>query len=79
MTMRRALHVIVPMAFLAVAPITQSQDRAVISLATATPGGGFPVHADAFAAVINQTDATLLVQTRNTKGSAENIPLLEND
>ena len=79
MTMRRAIHFIVPMALLAAAPITQSQDRTVISLATATPGGGFPVYGDAFAAVINQTDATLLVQTRNTKGSAENIPLLEND
>ncbi len=75
--MRRALHFIMPVALLAAAPITQSQDRTVISLATATPGGGFPVYGDAFAAVINHTDATLVVQTRNTKGSAENIPLLE--
>ena len=58
---------------------TLAQGMTEVSLATATPGGGFPVYGDAFAAVINETDPTLLVQTRNTKGSAENIPLLEND
>ncbi len=56
-----------------------AQEKTVVSLATATPGGGFPVYGDAFAAVINATDPSLNVQTRNTKGSAENIPLLEND
>lgn len=54
-----------------------AQSRATVSLATATPGGGFPVYGDAFAAVVNETDPTLQVVTRNTKGSAENIPLLE--
>ena len=48
-----------------------------VTLATATPGGGFPFFGDNAAAVINETDATLLVETKNTKGSAENIPLLE--
>jgi len=48
-----------------------------ITLATATPGGGFPLFGDNAAAVINETDPTLLVETRNTKGSAENIGLLE--
>lgn len=48
-----------------------------VSLATATPGGGFPQFGDNAAAVINETDTTLLVETRNTKGSAENIGLLE--
>lgn len=62
---------------LAAAPFAQAQDRTSVSLATATPGGGFPVYGDAFAAVINATDPTLVLQTRNTKGSAENIPLLE--
>jgi len=46
-------------------------------MATATPGGGFPLFGDNAAATINETDASLLVQTRNTKGSAENIGLLE--
>ena len=54
-----------------------AQEKTVVSLATATPGGGFPVYGDAFAGAINEADPTLLVQTRNTKGSAENIPLLE--
>src|SRR5262245_32874888 len=56
-----------------------AQDKAAVSLATATPGGGFPVYGDAFTAVINEIEPTLSVQPRNTKGSAENIPLLEKD
>jgi len=48
-----------------------------VTLATATPGGGFPFFGDNAAAVINETDPSLLVTTRNTKGSAENIGLLD--
>jgi TRAP transporter TAXI family solute receptor len=48
-----------------------------ISLGTATPGGGFPLYGGAFAEVMNQTDPTIAIEPRNTKGSAENIPLLE--
>jgi TRAP transporter TAXI family solute receptor len=48
-----------------------------ISLGTATPGGGFPLYGSAFAEVINQADPTLSIEPRNTKGSSENIPLLE--
>lgn len=50
-----------------------------ISLGTATPGGGFPLYGDAAAASVNETDPSLLVQTQNTAGSAENIRLLEAD
>ena len=46
-------------------------------LGTATPGGGFPVYGDAFADMVNAQDAKLVVKTTNTKGSAENVPLLE--
>jgi len=46
-------------------------------LGTATPGGGFPLYGDAFADMVNAQDPTLAIQTRNTKGSAENVPLLE--
>lgn len=53
--------------------------RTKISLGTATPGGGFPLYGDAAAAAVNETDPSLLVQTRNTAGSAENIRLLEVD
>jgi len=49
----------------------------VVSLGTATPGGGFPVYGAAFSETVNAMDPTLSVQPRNTKGSAENIPLLE--
>jgi uncharacterized protein len=49
----------------------------IITLATATPGGGFPVYGDAFKATVHEADATLTIETRNTKGSAENVPLLE--
>jgi hypothetical protein len=46
-------------------------------LGTATPGGGFPVYGDAFADMVNAQDPSLAIQTQNTKGSAENVPLLE--
>ena len=49
-----------------------------ISLGTATPGGGFPLYGNAFAEIMNAADPSLLIQPRNTKGSNENIPLLEN-
>ena len=46
-------------------------------LGTATPGGGFPVYGDAYAAMLNAQEPQLRIETRNTKGSAENVPLLE--
>src|SRR6516225_10992415 len=59
----------------------QQGDKAIskttISLGTATPGGGFPLYGNAFAEVMNATDATLSIEPRNTKGSNENIALLE--
>lgn len=48
-----------------------------ITLATATPGGGFPLYGDAVAEIINAIDPLLQVECRNTKGSTENVPLLE--
>ena len=46
-------------------------------LATATPGGGFPVYGDAFADMVNAQEPRIRVQPRNTKGSTENVPLLK--
>ncbi|HET7671100.1 MAG TPA: TAXI family TRAP transporter solute-binding subunit [Burkholderiales bacterium] len=46
-------------------------------LGTATPGGGFPVYGDAFADMVNAQEPRLRIQPRNTKGSTENVPLLE--
>ncbi len=51
--------------------------RDVVILGTATPGGGFPAYGAVFATIINQADQTLDIQPRNTKGSTENVPLLE--
>ena len=48
-----------------------------LTLGTATPGGGFPVYGEAFAATVHEADPTLTIDARNTRGSAENIPLLE--
>jgi uncharacterized protein len=52
-------------------------DRTVVTLATATPGGGFPVFGQAFAEAIHAADPSLEIEQRNTKGSTENVPLLE--
>jgi len=51
--------------------------KTTITLGTATPGGGFPLYGNALAEVMNATDATLVIEPRNTRGSNENIPLLE--
>ena len=48
-----------------------------LTLGTATPGGGFPVYGAAFKESVQEADPTLTIETRNTKGSAENVPLLE--
>jgi len=46
-------------------------------LGTATPGGGFPIYGDAFAAMVNAQEPKLRIEPRNTKGSTENVALLE--
>jgi TRAP transporter TAXI family solute receptor len=51
--------------------------QTAISLGTATPGGGFPLYGAAFADVVNANEPTLRIEPRNTKGSTENVPLLE--
>jgi uncharacterized protein len=71
------------MLMLAGAAAAQEGDKTVskttIILGTATPGGGFPLYGNAFADAMNAADATLAILPRNTKGSNENIPLLEQD
>jgi uncharacterized protein len=57
--------------------IPASNQKTAISLGTATPGGGFPLYGNAFAEVMNAADPTFTIEPRNTKGSNENIPLLE--
>lgn len=50
---------------------------ATLILGTATPGGGFPVYGEAFSQVVNAQEPKLRVEPKNTKGSTENLPLLE--
>ena len=49
----------------------------VLILGTATPGGGFPLYGAAFAEMLNAQEPKLRIEPRNTKGSTENVPLLE--
>src|SRR5262249_50892123 len=51
--------------------------RTVVTLAPATAGGGSPVFGQACADAIHAADPSLEIQQRNTKGSTENVPLLE--
>src|SRR3954466_5728767 len=57
--------------------VASAQAPTRLTLGTATPGGGFPVYGAAFVAALKEADPTLVIEARNTKGSAENIPLLE--
>jgi uncharacterized protein len=48
-----------------------------VVLGTATPGGGFPLYGAALVETVHEADPKLVVTPRNTKGSTENVPLLE--
>lgn len=48
-----------------------------VVLGTATPGGGFPLYGGVVAQAMMEADPGLAIETRNTKGSTENVPLLE--
>ena len=52
-------------------------EPARLVLGTATPGGGFPLYGAAFAEALNAQEPLLRIEPRNTKGSTENVPLLE--
>src|SRR5690349_22480558 len=82
--MRTVAHLLVVLAGMCVmANDAAAQDKekitrmSTISLGTATPGGGFPLYGNAFAEVMNAAEPLLTIVPRNTKGSNENIPLLE--
>jgi TRAP transporter TAXI family solute receptor len=57
--------------------VAAAQQKTVVVLGTATPGGGFPVYGAAYSSTLNEMDDTLSVEPKNTKGSTENVPLLE--
>lgn len=53
-----------------------TRERHSVVLGTATPGGGFPLFGAAFAEALSESDPDLTIETRNTKGSTENVTLL---
>jgi TRAP transporter TAXI family solute receptor len=62
---------------LLVTTAASAQNRVPVTLGTATPGGGFPLFGAAFAEMVNAQEPALEVRPQNTKGSTENVPLLE--
>lgn len=48
-----------------------------VRLGTATPGGGFPVYGAAFVEGVRRFDPGLEIEPINTRGSTENVPMLE--
>ncbi|MGH7339613.1 MAG: TAXI family TRAP transporter solute-binding subunit, partial [Candidatus Rokuibacteriota bacterium] len=54
-----------------------AERKTAVILGTATPGGGFPVYGAAVTETIHDVESTLAIEQRNTKGSTENVPLLE--
>ena len=57
--------------------VSAGAEKVTVVLGTATPGGGFPVYGQAVAEAIHEADPSIAVETRNTKGSTENVPMLE--
>lgn len=74
---RRVIDALLVPGALTVTSTPHAADRTAVTLGTATPGGGFPVYGRAFADAVHAVDSTLDIQQRNTKGSSENVPLLE--
>src|SRR5450631_1911514 len=73
-------HFLAGAAFLAAlsAQAHQAGAQAVkVRLGTATPGGGFPVYGAAFVEAVRRFDPGLEIEAINTKGSTENVPMLE--
>ncbi len=62
---------------LTTAPLVLATDKTTIRWATATKGGGFQLFGENMAEVINATDNQLNVETLATKGSRQNLELLE--
>jgi uncharacterized protein len=73
--------ILLAVAVLALAPARAQEARAQeapvhLVLGTATPGGSFPAFGEALVAAVRAADPTLTIETRFTKGSTENLPLL---
>src|SRR5690242_20144856 len=75
--MRYGLLAVALVATIMAGEVVTAQQKTQVILGTATPGGGFPLYGDAVTAIVNEVDPSLAIEPRNTKGSTENIPLLE--
>src|SRR5438045_9144455 len=53
-----------------------AQQKTTVVLGTATKGGGLQIYGAAYSGALNESDPTLVVEQRSTKGSTENAPLL---
>lgn len=73
---RRLLAGLVAAPVLAGAVTAGAQARPLV-LGTATPGGGFPAYGDALLEALRRTDPGFAIEARNTRGSTENVPMLE--
>lgn len=76
-TTRRRAGLFCALALIAAWPApgaAQTETRLV--LGTATPGGGFPAWGEALAASVGEVEPGLVLETRATGGSAENLGLL---
>jgi uncharacterized protein len=61
----------------ALARVAAQQPAVKLVLGTATPGGGFTLYGAAIQAAIQEVDPGLTIEPINTKGSTENVPMLE--
>lgn len=73
---RRLLGALVAAPVLA-CPVRARAQPAKVLLGTATPGGGFPVYGAALVSALKGVDADLEIEARNTRGSTENVPMLD--
>lgn len=67
------------LAILVAAPPASGQVRHTLVLATATAGGGFEVYGAAVAKTLAEIDPGLVLVTRSTAGSEENLALLASE
>ena len=67
---RRAFLAAFSIAALTAGTMTANAQQTHVTLATATPGGGFPLYGDALAAAINETDTTFQIRRRATPKAA---------
>lgn len=67
----------IALTLLLITPASHGEEALTLTLGTATPGGSFAAYGQALAQAVSESDPLLKIELRATKGSAENVPLLE--